>query len=300
MSKDIIKHDSKENDNWYLPWYWYTAEEKSVFAKINRKQEDKDVDTFQKTRDASLFEKIYEARIPTLQIWARRYQYLTYSKEDMFGEFCLCFTKAILTYQKKKGYAFNTYLFRLLINCAQNLQTGRRAKKRLPIGVDPNAMGRAVLSLDYSYDGKDGSENTLKDIIANKMASEDKIIDNMITDETLNTLSGKDLTIKGFLKKLSDGNTIASLIKEYKTKRGKIKISKMQAKRLNGKKAVSKLIKRNIPIREDFMVLDYSVSNLNKLYYTIRLKKTDASDLVMRTIRRLRKDKQDILSQINS
>lgn len=281
---------------------WYTEEEKSVFAKIDFNQENKDVDMFQKNGDTQLFEKVYRIRIPTLQIWARKYSYLVDSKEDMFGEFGLAFTKAVFTYQKSKGY-FNTYLFRLLINCTQNLMISRRAKKRLPEGMDPKTITKFMLSLDYSYDNKDGSGNTLKDVISDKMLVEPNTIDKMIADETINLISGKNSFIHGFFKRLSDGNTVASLIKEFKIRRGNIKISQEQVKRLKEKRrqkrAVIALIKDNNAICGDFLLVDYSVSNPNKLFYTIELKKTIETDLVLKTIRKLRKDKKSVLARIS-
>jgi len=302
MHKENKVSDNQHNqpiqyDN--LPWY--VNEEKSVFVDIDFKQEDKDVDTYQKTNDAALFEKIYKIRIPTLQIWARRYCYLADSNDDMYGDFCLAFTKAVFTYKKGQG-TFNTYLWRLLQNCKNNLYIGSRAKKRLPEGCDPNSMGKHMLSLDYSYDSKDGSGNTLKDVLANKMSVEDGALKNMIMDETLKTMSNQNEFISSFLKKLSNGHTIASLLKEYKTRRGKIKISRVWVRRLNGRrgqtKVVSDLIRNNTSIKDNFFVLDYFVKTPNKLHYTIEMKKTKEADLVMKTIRKLKKDKKGLMEKI--
>ena len=279
---------------------WFTAEERSIFIEVDRIQENKDVDIFQKTHDNVLFEKIYNARIPTLQIWARKNQSLSDSKEDMFCEFSVCFRKAVVTYKKGKG-SFNTWLFKLLQNHKNNMHTSRKAKKRMPEGFDPNTMGKFMLSLDYSYD-KNGSENTLKDRLANELIAKEEIIDQMIISETVDIMSGKNPVIAGFLKRLSDGNTIASLLKEYKTKKGEIHISKKDYVKLNRKKKqkkiVSELIKNNTSIQDEFMVLDYNLSELNKLNYTIEMKKTKETDLFMRTIRKLRKNENSIRVRI--
>ena len=96
---------------------WYTPEERSVFAQIDREQENRDVDAFQKNHNEKLFEKIYKIRIPTLQIWARKTHYLMDSKDDMFGELSSCFAKAVSTYKKKKG-SFNTWLFIFLLTAS--------------------------------------------------------------------------------------------------------------------------------------------------------------------------------------
>jgi DNA-directed RNA polymerase specialized sigma24 family protein len=279
----------------------YTAQERSVFVDIDRNEEDKDVSKYQKTNDERLFEKIYKARIPTLQIWTRKYYYLLGNKEDMYGEFCACFSRAVQTYKKSRG-AFNTWLFTVLLNCARNLQIGRRAKKRIPIGVDPNSIGNFILSLDFSYDGKDGTNNTLKDILAEKMAVEDDTISRIVADETSGIMASRNPIIKGFFKKLGDGYTIASLAKEYRTRSGQIKISKTQARRLSGKcknkMIVTKLIRKKALIQDEFAVVDYSVAIPDSLCYTIEMKKTAEVDMVMRTIRRLRRDKKNVMSRI--
>lgn len=301
MSKKDISKNANEFTK-YDSLSWYTDEEKSVFVSIDRDQEDRDVDRFQKTKNNDLFEKIYNTRIQTLQIWARRYGYLMdNSSEDMFSEFCVVFTKAIFTYKRHKGN-FNTYLWRLLLNFVHNLQTGRRAKKRLPDGVDPNSMGKFMLSLDYSYDGKDGSENTLKDVIADKGAI-DGGVNKLIMDETIDVLSNKNEFVSSFLQQLGNGNTIASLLRKYKTKKGKIKISRTQIKKLRGKRKqkrlVSELIRNYESIDDDFCVLDYSIENPNKLFYIIEMKKTKEADYMMRTIRKLRKDKRALREKIS-
>jgi len=302
-NKNINDTDDQEGKQYdTLPWY--TAEERSVFIAIDRDQENKDIDCFQRTKDMVLFEKIYKARIPTLQIWARRYQYLMDSKEDMFGELSYFFTKAVLTYKINRGSSFNTCLFTYLINCIRNLQIGRRAKKRLPDGVDPNSMSKFMLSLDYNYDGKDGSENTLRDILANKMSSKETVVEKMGMDETVNILSNGNPQIVGWLKKLGEGSTITALIKECKTRNGNIYISHSQAKKLRSgrkqKKVVMALIKSKTDIHDDFSVVDYCVLKQDSLHYTIEMRKTKEADLILKTIRKLRKEKRNIMDRIEA
>lgn len=292
--------DDVENPEKKFP-PWYTAEERSVFVAIDRYQENKDIVRFQRNKSIKLFDKIYENRIPTLQIWAKRYHYLMDSEDDMFGELSCYFYKAIMTYKGNRG-SFNTWLFACLIHGVRNLQIGRMAKKRLPEGIDPNHMKKFILSMDYNYNNKDGSENTLKDIIADKLSTRGNIYDNMCLNETVNILSRKNPLIVGFLKKLSDGNTLTSALKEYKTRKGKINISYNQYKKLRSnlkyKRVVCQLIKNKANIQEKFMLVNYCVINPNKLHYIIEMSKTEEADMILRTIRKIRKEKNFLLEKI--
>ena len=277
---------------------------RKTFVDIDRKQENKDVTEYQKTRDEKLFEKIYKIRIPTLQIWARKYRYLMDSQEDLFSEFSICFTKAVLTYKKGKG-SFNTWLFSLLMNYVRNLQTSRMAKKRLPEGMNPNLMSKFMYSLDYAYGHDEDSETTLKDVLASKYKSESSALDGIIYDETISKMSNNNSVVKGFLHKLSLGNTVSSLLKEYRTKTGNIRIDKNAFKHIKSSKEkeilVSDIIRDNYDINSEFMVIDYDISNkddYNNLSYTIEMKKTNETDTVIKALRRMKRDKDMIISKI--
>lgn len=273
----------------------------STFVKIDRNHEDKLVEAFQKCGDINVFEEIYSARIPSLQIWARKYRYLMESQEDMFGELSLYFTKAVYKYKKDRG-SFNTCLYTFFLNCIRNLRMGKLAKKRKSINSDPNSISNLTLSLDYNYNSKDGSGSTLKDVIANKLKNESDVDKNIRLEETMNILSKHHPEIKGFLRRLSDGYTLSALLKECKTKNGRIKISRSEAKRLDTKrrknKIVLEIIKDKTDYNKGFQVVNYEVVNSNKLNYTIELKKTKESDLILKTIRKLRKDKDLLLSRM--
>lgn len=273
----------------------------SAFVKIDRNHEDKLVVAFQKHGDVNVFKEIYYTRIPSLQIWARKYRYLMESQEDMFGELSLYFTKAVYKYKKDRG-SFNTCLYTFFLNCIRNLRMGKLAKKRKSINSDPNSISNLTLSLDYNYNSKDGSASTLKDVIANELKNESDADKNIRLEETMNILSEYNPEIKGFLRQLSDGYSLSAVLKECKTKNGRLKISKLEAKRLNTKrrknKIVSEIIKDKTDHNKGFQVVDYKVVNPNKLDYTIELKKTKESDLILKTIRKFRKDKNLLLSRI--
>ncbi|MEI7943132.1 MAG: hypothetical protein WCH76_08260, partial [Candidatus Riflemargulisbacteria bacterium] len=231
IMSDILINDESEGEavfSWHLP-------EDGKFIKIDREQEDKDVIHYQKTGDREIFERLYQNRIQSLQIWARRHHYLTDSKENMFGELRFYFMKAVLKYKKNRG-SFNTCLFTFLLNCIRNLKIGKKAKKRKPEGADPNSMSNFVLSLDYSYgNGDESNGRSLREILSDKMEDKKGTVDQIYLEETLNMLSNKNYVVKKFLKGLSDGNTLGSMIKVFKTKKGNIKINKNQFKRLSAK-----------------------------------------------------------------
>lgn len=296
VMKDENLIDDVENDN------DLSFMKRRTFVEVDRKQENKDVTVYQISGDNRLFEKMYKIRIPTLQIWARKYRYLMDSQEDLFSEFSFCFTKAVMTYKKGRG-SFNTWLFSLLMNHVRNLQTSRRAKKRLPEGMNPNLMSKFMYSLDYCYGGDDDSENTLKDILASKHKSESKAVDNMVYNEIVSKISNDNPIVKGFLHKLSLGNTVSSLLKEYRTKTGSIKINKNILNNIRSSKDkelfVSDIIRNNSEIDSDFMVVDYDICHKSdNLKYTIEMKKTNETDVVIKALRRMKKDKDIIMAKI--
>jgi hypothetical protein len=179
------------------------------------------------------------------------------------------------------------------------------AKKRLPEGMNPNLMSKFMYSLDYAYGHDEDSETTLKDVLSNKYKSESSALDGIIYDETISKISNNNAVVKGFLHKLSLGNTVSSLLKEYRTKTGNIKIDKNVFKHIKSSKEkeilVSDIIRDNDDINSEFMVIDYDISNkddYNNLSYTIEMKKTNETDTVIKALRRMKRDKDMIISKI--
>ena len=266
---------------------------------IDRDEEDKQILEFQKTGDLKLLEKVYINRIPTLRHWVSKHYYpgLIASPNDLFGELAIVFMKAAEKYDGRAS--FNTCLFTFFVNRIKNIKSGKYAKKRISEEYK-GPLSNMILSLDYSYNDKDGSEVTLKDVIPlNDSLDKHYLVKNHMLDETINILSENDDKVKGLLTKISDGSSLTSLLKEYKTRTGNITVSSYQAKRINknSKRLVKKLLKKIGKINDKFNLVKYSVQDC-VVSYEIELKKTPEADEVMRTIRDLRKNKEFYLEKI--
>lgn len=268
---------------------------------IDREEENRDVIEFQKTGDMKILEKIYKNRIPTLKTWTRQHYYpgLTLSPEDLFEEFSCVLVKAAEKYEAKRGVSFNTCLFTFLLNRVKNIKSSKYAKKRIADEYSGPISGM-ILSLDFTYNDSDGSQVTLKDIIASPETKEDgHISKKAFFEETLNILSASaSPEFKDFLVKISEGGSVTALIKEYKMKTGSVKISNAMQRKLNkrkSKKIVSDLIKNEV--NNKFKLISYTVDK-NSINYEIELNKTKETDKIMKTIRDLRKNKEIYIGRI--
>ena len=104
QEKEVSEEEKTINEldkDFYNPKW--TNEEKAAFAPIDRVQENRDIIQFQKTGDVAFFNKVYDNRIPTLKVWARKYYYLVDSADDMYGELSFYFAKAAMKYDKNRG-----------------------------------------------------------------------------------------------------------------------------------------------------------------------------------------------------
>jgi hypothetical protein len=269
-------------------------------VSIDRYQEDAAVEEFQKTGDLKILEEVYKARIPTIRSWANKHYYpgLTFSVDDLFSDFSVVFVKAAEKYNRSRG-AFNTCLFTFLLNRLKNIKNSKHAKKRLSEEYSGPAVGM-ILSLDYSYNTSDGSEVTLKDVIPSDNPTEtDYVLTNTYMDETLNVLSNNDENFKQFLSKIGDGNSLVSLIREYKTRQGTIKLSSDDAKRFSSRKCnrlVTDLIKDKIS--DDFKLLGYKIEGTSHLRYEVELKRTEETDKFMKSLREIRKNKESYMDKL--
>lgn len=282
-SKSLVRENIKDIDK-------KKKMENKAF-QIDRPREDDDVVEYQKTGNIEILDKLYHDRVPTLQFWTSHYYYLMdNSKEDMFSEFRNQFMKAVVYYDKSRGH-FNTCLYTFIKNCIKNLLIGKNAKKRRPEGVEFDFNNNFIVPLDRPHEGKDGNSGTLMDVIASQMEDCSKAPDKIELRETLNILSKEDSKIRGYLKKISDGATLANLIKECKTVTGSILIDEKNSGQLKTKKGVTKLIRINGNIADSFKLLDYHICEPLRINYKIEMRKSKDADLFLKTLRRLRRNK---------
>lgn len=265
---------------------------------IDRDQEDADVIEFQKTGDLDLLEKVYKNRIPTLKSWASKNYYpgLTSSVEDLFEDLSVVFVKAAQKYNKKRG-TFNTCLWNFLLNRIKNIHNAKYAKKRISEEYD-GPLNSMILSLDFSYSDSDGSDITLKDIIPSKVDPEESLD----FRDAITFLSKDNPMLRDFFKKICAGNSLASVLKEYKTCDGSIDLSsdkheltKLKARR--SKKLVSDIIKAKKLLSGDFKLLEYELDS-NTLKYKVEMRKTKKTDFIIKFIRDMKKHKEYYISKI--
>jgi hypothetical protein len=292
------KTDIDENDSDYknmkVALDFINTDNKVV---IDREQEDKDVVLYQETKNKDLLGKLYLNRIPTLQFWANKnfYPGLTTSVEDLFGDLSVVFIKAVSKYNKKRG-SFNTCLFTFLLNRIKNMKNSQHAKKRISEEYSGPLSGM-MLSLDFSYDDKDGAEATLKDIIPeDKKTSEDNINFN----EIVNILSKNDLILKDFFLKIGEGHSLAYLLKQSKFKTGELHIDLSQydlLKTRRNKSLVKKILKDKGVFETDFTLVNYTLGCL-KINYTVELNKTKEFMVISKAIREIRNHKEYYVSKL--
>jgi hypothetical protein len=270
---------------------------------IDRDEEDRDVLLFQKTGDLKILEKLYKNRVPTLRVWTNKHYYpgLTTSIEDLFSELSCVFVKAARKYDATRGN-FNTCLFTFLLNRIKNLKSSKYAKKRTSEEYSGPLCGM-ILSLDFSYNDKDGSEMTLKDIIPGKASSEENfVLKETFFNETLNILAQENKPLKDFFVKISQGGSLTALLKEYKTRKGKITIKHSLANKLNKRKSkntVAEIIRQQTGIYDKFKIVDYKLTSNRILSYEIELKRTEETDNIMKNIRDIRRNKNSYISRIS-
>jgi hypothetical protein len=287
----------------------------TTFVHIDRGAENKKVMKFQKTGDINLLGEIYLTRLQTIQIWARKHAYLSHSAEDMEREFTCALINACHGYDGSKKEVtlksgktvsqvrqFNTYLYRSLLNRIRNIVSYKKAKKRRPVGME-DSICDVLLSLDYNYNNKDGSDSTLKDIVSESIfANEEDVVDKIAIDEVLNLLSKDDPPyVKDFFKKVSNGNSIASALRDQKTFSGRIKLNKGKAEQLDQKRRcnriASQVIAEKAKIESDFDLQGYYIDK-SYLYYTIEMKKTEESDYIVKKLRKLKKNRDYYIRKI--
>ena len=288
------------------------ASDDQGFPEIDRKLENKLVLEYQKTQNDSILEKLYEQRVPTLQKWASDHSYLCDSSDDMFGEFRKVFMKTISKYRVNKRMEnkggkqvqtvtpFNTYLFTSFDHFVKNLKTKRKAKKRTPLNYE-GTTGGFLLSLDHSYSSKDGSSATLAEIIPDTSDGDDgDVMKKLFLEDSVNTLAEIcecPHVFKLFLKKLSTGIKLNTLIKEYKSRYGKLYCDEATIKALKelqekeDDKSFCQFIDNNTTYDSAFSLVEYRINDDN-LEYIIELNRCEETDAIMKSVRKIRKNKR--------
>jgi DNA-directed RNA polymerase sigma subunit (sigma70/sigma32) len=263
---------------------------------VNRKEENALVDQFQKTGDISIIEKVYVKRIPTLANWSLRYYYpgLELSIDDFMEELSIVFMKAANKYNIEKG-SFNTCLYTYLNNRIKNMKNSTHAKKRRPENYDGPISG-VLLSLDHPYSSDGDSEKTLKDFLEAKEGDDHtKYFKETGFHDTVNLLSNGNSLLRDVFVRLGEGSTLASIIKDYKTKKGSVRVSDI--KNLDNKTLKTILIEKSKVLDENFVVVDYSFSG-DKISYVLEYDDTEETRVIKRSIKSLRKNKDDYINRI--
>jgi hypothetical protein len=266
-------------------------------CKIDRDLEDAQIMEFQVTQDPQLFRTIYDRRIPTLRYLAKKHAYLHDSKEDMFCYLNRLFLTCVRGYIKTvtkvvngkevvRNTPFNTYFFSAVLNRNINLNAKNDAQKRIP--------KKNVLSLSYEYDGQSGEPTSLENVIYRTMPSPIPRPDEaVILKEIVEILSGGDLRVADILNHLGRGRSISSLVEDSKRKMGVVNIGRKAFSKLKDKKHcesdIEKIIKEDIDA-DSFSLLDFSFVDDCSVSYEVELPKTEESEFITDTIRRIRKE----------
>jgi len=268
---------------------------------IDRDQENQDIFKFQKTGDEDLLVKVYHQRVPTLWKWTSMHYIpglTSTSQQDLFAEFTVVFVTAAHKYDIKRG-SFNTCLYTFLDHRIKNIKSRQFAKKRRPKDYKGPITGM-MRSLDYTYSNKEGSEVSLKDMLPDRRVDRD-VSTNIFFEETLNLLSHENESVKKFMRKLGDGYSFSSLLSEFKTHSGSLKLTPTQTKQLSTKRKcvriVRDIIKERGKLKSEFKLRDYTIKK-NRLHYRVELNKTEETDLIMKSIRKLKRNREDYLDQI--
>ena len=277
----------------------FYKELENVNLEIDREQENKDVALYQQTKDENIIRKVFEARIPTLKYWATKHYFpgLAQSIEDFYGELVIVFVKTVKGYKYGRG-SFNTCLYTFLSNRIKNIKSGKYAKKRKPDTYE-GSISSMTLSLDhaYSYDNVSGKPLTLEDKIINEHTVNPDDNSDIHLYETIKMLSGGNEKLEDMFVQLSSGKSVSTVLKESKIKEGIIDV--LEPECLANKDAIYDKIKSHIVELNkvnscsknlEFELIEYNVKD-NKIKYIIEMKKTEESELLSKTIRKLKKNK---------
>ena len=201
----------------------------STFNPVDRNEEDCLVAEYQKTKDEKVFHRLYEMRVQTIKIWAKKNHYLSMSEEDLrqdlFGVWAKCVhqyqydpqARAVRTKSGKfvhyengevkmvfKRTPFNTFLFTSIKHYLSNTNKRKYSKKRLSRSGKPLENNLISIDCEYGVSGKDQSKRVkLRDMLSSNCSStyEKASIDSLIDD-----ISRGDNDIKASLYKFIEDN----------------------------------------------------------------------------------------------
>lgn len=270
---------------------------------IDRKEENESIQRYQDTGDMSILEEVYIRRIPTLKNWSLKYYYpgLELSIDDFMEELSIVFVKAANKYNIEKG-SFNTCLYTYLNNRIKNMKNSTHAKKRRPENYDGPISG-ILLSLDHSYSNdKGGGETTLRDVLTKQESGDDtEVVRATNFQETVRLLSNGNDILKSVFIKLGQGSTLSSIIRDLKTRKGEMKVTSKELKSLESDNydGLKDVIVKKLKISDqEFVVVDYRLVGANRISYSIEFKDTEEAKLIQKTIKDLRKNKEEYIRKI--
>jgi len=170
---------------------------------IDREIENNEVKTYLKTGDESIFERVYQRRIPTIKYLAKKYAWLS---EDADAEIRMVLVRTVNGYGGNgKTTDFNTYFFSSVKNHFSNIAKKKYRKKRMTFdGLDP---ANKSIPLDSFIDEEDSSQ------FHELISSDDETMENRIK-------------MDHYLHEFSEGNQFLVHVMEEMTQMSKRQIVK--------------------------------------------------------------------------
>lgn len=163
-----------------------TKEEKEnirVKFGIDRDLENKEIQEYINSGDESVFERVYQRRLPTIDYLAKKYKWLS---EDSASEIRMVLVRTVNGYRKNgKTTDFNTYFFSSVKNHFSNIAKKKFRKKRT------------------IFDGTDPLNKTIS--LDDCVGDDDSVLFHELISSDVNKVEN-DIDMDYFLNNLSEGN----------------------------------------------------------------------------------------------
>jgi hypothetical protein len=284
-----------------------------AFASIDLDEEDRLVMEYKRTGDERIFASLYEARKPTLLVWARRYKYLTKNDEqDAFSLFSQVFVKCIQRYEcveksrparTKKGAIvhaadgtvkmvmrkthFNTFFFTAFRNYAANVYKKLTTKKRVDDWGVP--FETTMRSLDSELLGRDGCLLDLIPDMPPQHCEED-------LDWVIDQVSDGDTEVAEALRCFAKNRQIRKISTACRIRTGVLPAPRYNSSDWKylivggepARRLVERMIRESGRYRCHFVVSSYSITTGGIVEYEAYLKETRLGDRVRSLLRRFR------------